>query len=230
MSEPANTATPAGQIDPKVLAKVKIPRKFEIFVEEFDEEGGPGHSPAWKPVKVDPTLGGQGGNPVITVTCPEDLREKMNFYKQIGQRFRIVREIDPPSQELILKYAAEQGIDVGQAKPEEVAQPQCAEARAISDAPNAVVSVPSSVLVAQPSAPRKPKIVTIGDIQLKYDGDKVYQKQWVRLSQTEAANYRVVNDSNNKIFALSGKHIEAKKWVLVEESCEQDTEESAENA
>ena len=63
----------------------------------------------------------------------------------------------------------------------------------------------------------KPKIVTIGDIEVKYDGDKVYQKQWMKLTSAEASNFRVVNDSNNKIVNLNGKHIEAKRWILVEE-------------
>lgn len=59
-------------------------------------------------------------------------------------------------------------------------------------------------------------MITIGDTQIKYDGEKVYQKQWVRLTPQEAMNFRVVNDSSNKLVALAGKHIEARRWVLVE--------------
>ena len=59
-------------------------------------------------------------------------------------------------------------------------------------------------------------------MQVKYDGDKVYQKQWVKLSSSEAANFRVVNDSNNKLVSLNGKHIECRKWVIVEEDNESD--------
>ena len=55
-------------------------------------------------------------------------------------------------------------------------------------------------------------------MQVKYDGDKVYQKQWVKLNAVEAANFRLVNDSNNKIVTLNGKHLEALKWILVEET------------
>ena len=59
--------------------------------------------------------------------------------------------------------------------------------------------------------------MTIGDIQVKYDGDKVYQKQWIKLTPTESANIRLINDSNNKVINLDGKHFEAKKWVLIED-------------
>ena len=75
----------------------------------------------------------------------------------------------------------------------------------------------------------KPKIVTIGDIEVKYDGDKVYQKQWMKLTPAEASNFRVVNDSNNKIFNLSGKHIEAKRWMLVEEKASTSEDDAVEN-
>lgn len=71
-------------------------------------------------------------------------------------------------------------------------------------------------------APKKVKIIMIGDVEVKYDGDKVYQKQWIKLTASESANFRIVNDSNNKIFSLAGKHIEAKKWVQVEETTEND--------
>ena len=49
----------------------------------------------------------------------------------------------------------------------------------------------------------------------------MYQKQWMRLTPKEAANFRVVNDSNNKLVPLAGRHIEAKRWTLVE-NAEQD--------
>ena len=65
----------------------------------------------------------------------------------------------------------------------------------------------------------KPKIITVGDTQIKYDGEKVYSRQWVKLNTKEASCIRVVNDTNNKIFQLNGKHLEALRWVLVENDC-----------
>ena len=88
------------------------------------------------------------------------------------------------------------------------------EAHMPSDMPNVAES--TSKTIGQP-VKTMPKIVTIGDIEVKYDGDKVYQKQWMKLTQIEASNFRVVNDANNKIVNLNGKHIEAKRWMLIEE-------------
>ena len=48
-------------------------------------------------------------------------------------------------------------------------------------------------------------------------GIKVYQKQWVKLNQNEAGQIRIVNDSNNKILNLNGKHIEILRWVMIED-------------
>jgi len=55
-------------------------------------------------------------------------------------------------------------------------------------------------------------------VQIKYDGDKVYQKQWIRLTDQEAANFRVVNATTNKTVSMAGKAIEARRWVLVEDA------------
>ena len=65
-------------------------------------------------------------------------------------------------------------------------------------------------------------------MQVKYDGDKVYQRQWVKLNATEAANFRVVHDSSSKIMSMAGKHIEAKRWVRVEETSEDGVDDAVE--
>ena len=228
-----NTATPVGQPSPKALAKLKIPRKFEIFIEEKSElEDG---REIWKPVVADPKLGGNGGNVIITANSRAELNEMQGFYARAGQRFKVLREIDPPSKEDIERLAAEQGIDLytgDSVEPSVSAESASAQAEAPtvhvysaaqpSIQCQASMPVPKAAKVDKPK--KKPKIVTIGDIQLKYDGDKVYQKQWIRLSSAEAANYRVISDSTNKTVPLAGKHIEARKWVLVEDS-EEGTEE-----
>lgn len=86
---------------------------------------------------------------------------------------------------------------------------------------NSVQAVPQTVKYP------KPKIITIGDMQIKYDGERVYQKQWCRLTPAEEQNFRIVSDSNNKLVSMTGKHVEARKWVLVEEQSDDgfDTEE-----
>lgn len=64
----------------------------------------------------------------------------------------------------------------------------------------------------------KPKIVTIGDIQLKYDGNDVYQKQWIRVTPDEANNFRVIMDQTNKIVPMKGRHFEVRKWVKIQDT------------
>lgn len=63
---------------------------------------------------------------------------------------------------------------------------------------------------------QKPKFYKIGDIDIKNDNGKIYQKQWLKLTTAESANFRIVNDKTNSIFNLKDKHIEMKRWVLVE--------------
>lgn len=212
-----DASSPDG-LSKEIMSKVKLKRQFEIFVEEYTE-GDVGCQAGWRPVHIDSKLGGNGGNPVITVTSQADLQEKLNFYKQLGQRFRIVREIDPPSEEDFRKAAIEQGLlkDENNAVQAETAQ---------APAPGASASRPDKCQKKAERPPaaqvEKPKIITIGDVQIKYDGDKVYQKQWVRLTPAESSNFRVVSDSSNKIVSMNGKHLEAKRWILVENEFEED--------
>ena len=74
---------------------------------------------------------------------------------------------------------------------------------------------------------QKPKYYKVGDIELKDDNGKIYQKQWLRLTDAEASNFRIINDKTNSIFNLKDRHIEMKKWVQVDSTDETtDLEES----
>jgi len=57
----------------------------------------------------------------------------------------------------------------------------------------------------------------IGSIECKMENGKVYQKQWMRVSETEMANYRLISDKNNKILPMTGKHLEVLKWAISED-------------
>ena len=143
------------------------------------------------------------------------------------QRIKVIREIDPYVDE-----EPEQSTPKANAIPQDnqaipVGTDQVVGVQHSAPQLNAQIMIPEStktatthVVEALHIAKPKPKIVTIGDIEVKYDGDKVYQKQWMKLTPTEASNFRVVNDSNNKIVNLNGKHIEAKRWMLIEEKAE----------
>ena len=184
-------------------------RKFEIqvFNEDLQDDG----TVQLKPEKTDRAI-------ILEVATPEELKMALQQYRMCGQVAKIVREIDPPLQ----AAAPTQAPQANAAVPMPNAQYQPAVFPQVSSRSDG----PQMVVAPQPKA--KPKIVTIGDMQVKYDGDKVYQRQWVKLNATEAANFRVVHDSSNKIMPMTGKHIEAKRWVRVEETSEDGIDDAVE--
>ena len=139
---------------------LKIPRTFEIMVEEMHEEDN--GTVRWRPVMIDPRLGGNGVV-TITVNSQQELQEKQQWYREAGQRFKIVREINPPSREDIERMAAEQGVSMPSApvanQPKPVSQPAASQPAA------------SQPVVSDTSCKPVSKIITIGDIQIKYDGN-----------------------------------------------------------
>lgn len=190
----------------------KRKHKLEIQVYEADYEKADANNgqPQWRPVRSDPVL--DGGRPnIIEVADKKELAEIQKQYAMCDQRIKVIREIDP--------------FDDEPASPKKQVIPQNNQVIPVAQVPSAEIpqqtQMASSVQI-QPTAKQKPKIITIGDMQVKYDGDKVYQKQWVKLNSNEAANFRIVNDSNNKIVPLNGKHIECRKWVIVEEDSSED--------
>ena len=127
-------------------------------------------------------------------------RELIGLYAMTGEKIQIISEQDD-------------------GKPESKPQtPQNASAAPAQQKPPEAPPV-------QPS-----KFFKIGDIECKYDNGKVYQRQWMKLSPSEAANYRVIQDSSNKIVSMNGKHIEKLSWVQIsdQEEKESDSQLSAE--
>ena len=83
--------------------------------------------------------------------------------------------------------------------------------------PAAPVGQPQAQQVVQQPQPPKasePTYFKIGSIECKMVDGKVYQKQWMRVSDAELANYRLISDKNNKILPMEGKHLEVLKWTL----------------
>ncbi len=191
--------------------KSKVFRKFELQI--FDENLKDDGSTELKPVPMERAV-------IVEAATPEDLKMILGQYRLCGQVAKIVREIDPPPRPTASVQQAQ--TQVLPAPPN--AQYQAAmfpEVSSRSDGPQ-MVAVPAS----PPKA--KPKIVTIGDMQVKYDGDKIYQKQWVKLNANEAANFRVVSDSSNKIVNLAGKHLEARRWIQVKETADDSVDDEVE--
>ena len=75
-----------------------------------------------------------------------------------------------------------------------------------------------------PPVRSKPRFFTIGGITVKEENGKIYQKQWCEISEAEMENYRIISNSTNKIVPMTGKHLEVKKWVHVQDM-DEDNEE-----
>ena len=178
-------------------------RKFEleVFEEDLDTASG------WKKVRYDKPL-------IVEVTSPKELQDKLALYKDCGQMAKVVREIDPPTKEQIA--AAQQQATL--------AVQQKMQAPIVQAAPQQVaIQQPILQAAPQPIQARKPKYYKVGDIEIKDDNGKIYQKQWMKLTNTEASNFRLVSDKNNAIASMNGKHLEMKKWVLVQNSEEDES-------
>ena len=217
--------TPEHKPQPKRKHKLEI-QVFEADYEKADANNG---QPQWRPVRSDPAL--DGGRPIIIeVADKAEFMELQKQYAMCDQRIKVIREIDP--------FVDEPNNSKAPAIPQNnqaiPVQPTSSSVDPMPSPQTTVIQIPVATTSPLPvsiekTVKPKPKIVTIGDIEVKYDGDKVYQKQWMKLTPTEASNFRVVNDSNNKIFNLSGKHIEAKRWMLVEEKASTSEDDAVEN-
>ena len=188
---------------PIMAAPKQLVRKFEleVFEEDLDTPSG------WKKVRYDKPL-------IVEVTSPKELQDKLALYKDCGQMAKVVREIDPPTKEQIA--AAQQQATL--------AVQQKMQAPIVQAAPQQVaIQQPILQAAPQPIQARKPKYYKVGDIEIKDDNGKIYQKQWMKLTNAEASNFRLVSDKNNAIANMNGKHIEMKKWVLVQNSEEDES-------
>ena len=188
---------------PIIAAPKQLVRKFEleVFEEDLDTASG------WKKVRYDKPL-------IVEVTSPKELQDKLALYKDCGQMAKVVREIDPPTkaqiaaaqQQATLAVQQQMQAPIAQAAPQQVA-----------------IQQPILQAASQPIRARKPKYYKVGDIEIKDDNGKIYQKQWMKLTNAEASNFRLVSDKNNAIANMNGKHLEMKKWVLVQNSEEDES-------
>lgn len=186
-----------------MTAPKQLVRKFEleVFEEDLDTPSG------WKKVRYDKPL-------IVEVTSPKELQDKLALYKDCGQMAKVVREIDPPTKEQIVAAQQQATLAVQQQMQAPIVQ-----------AAHQQVAIQQPILQAapQPIQARKPKYYKVGDIEIKDDNGKIYQKQWMKLTNAEASNFRLVSDKNNAIANMNGKHLEMKKWVLVQNSEEDES-------
>ena len=218
MSDTPSNASAAPQ--PK---KRKHKLEIQVYEADYEKMDANNGKPQWRPVNY----GMDNGKPlVIEVADKKEFAEICQQYAMCDQQVRVVREIDPFDDEPDAKPAVPAIPQNNQAVPVTAPAIQQVAASIPDQAP--VLAQPQQSIVKQTAVKAKPKIVMVGDVEVKYDGDKVYQKQWMKLTPTEASNFRLVNDSNNKIVNMSGKHLEAKRWVLLEETQEVQDNDSVE--
>lgn len=167
-----------------------ITRRFEIAVydETINESTG---KIDYRPVSFAQPV-------VLSAKSKAELNEQLSLYKQCGQIAKIIRELDPivPKTNAVAKNTVE------------ISPKTAKESTIVSKTPTASIRQ-----TAEPV-----KYYKIGDVELKNDNGKLYQRQWLRVTDQEASNIRIVNDKNNMIVNLTGKHIEVKKWVLIEDT------------
>ena len=139
-------------------------------------------------------------------------KELVGLYAMSGQKIKILRE-----------YGGEKPAGPINAAVQNVVSSQV-NAAPVPHAQRSAPQPPQPQQVAQPASQKAaPQYYKIGDVEIKIDNGVSYQKQFVRLTDTEAANIRVVDDKTNKVVNLNNKHIEMKRWIRVETSNEDET-------
>lgn len=185
-------------------------KKYDLMVYEIDANGSrKGH----------PENG-------IMANSPSEI---INIYKMCGQEVQIVREYsDNESQNYgNAKHLKESDVVMDNSNGAPGLMKISDEQQKLIDGyiPNrntmSDIQPPQPPLVQKQPIKNEPvKYLTIGGIKCKIENGKLYQKQWLRLSEDESSEVRIISDKNNKILPLTGKHIEVMKWVLVEEENE----------
>ena len=142
---------------------------------------------------------------IIEAGSKKELDDIAAKFKLCKQRMKIIRVLDDDGNSVPLKQAFAQQEQALTQVQQQVTQTVVQQASVIK---------------------QKPRFYSVGGIEIKDDNGKIYQKQWMKLSQKEAQNFRLVNDTNNKIASMNGKHLEMKRWVAVETSNEDDSLEN----
>lgn len=185
--------------------------KLEIQIFEADYTEVPdGQPPKWRSVRMEKPV-------IVEVADEQEFAEIRKQYAMCDQKIQVIREIDPFDD-------APKAVTNTQQSTSNKVDPTInnnAQSAQVIQQTSAIQTTQTSN-VQQPSVIIRPKIITVGDTQIKYDGEKVYSRQWVKLTSKESSYIRLVNDSNNKLVNLNGKHFEALRWVLVENDSQND--------
>lgn len=145
--------------------------------------------------------------------CAQSAAQLRALYAATGERIQIIREYEDPASEKKPIEATPQNMTTNEVKSTEVQKP----VPQTVPAPKVPAPQPAYATVHK-KAP--PKYFSICGTECKFEDDKIYQKQWVKILGNEASQYRLISDANNKEISLNGKHLEMLKWVLVQNESE----------
>ena len=153
---------------------------------------------------IDPDTGAQKQTPVngVKASSPQEL---VALYASCDQKIRILKE-----------YGGEEPPPPPQPRPTE-------QVKKVEEPKNTtVVEDKIDEIIKKPSkhVDRKPYFFEVGGIKCKMENGHVYQEQWCRV---DSSKYRLISDVNNKEIAMTGKHLETLKWVLIEENNVEET-------
>ena len=165
----------------------------------------------------------------------------INLYAASGDKIRILEELPPDGEtasygkmdvskmldaENTTGWAAKGNLGAGKMMTTTASEDQIRALEAMHSGTPSQQTQPSNQSQQQiqnqqpqqaPQAQAQPTFFKIGSIECKMENGKVYQKQWMRVSETEMANYRLISDKNNKILPMTGKHLEVLKWAISED-------------
>lgn len=200
-------------------------KKFEYQIEVFDKDLTDSGQIQLRP----------RGQQTVTASSRQEL---INLYTMCDQQIKILSERPLPSEP---NKPNHQDVDLSQlaihnTAPSAKAQPQSKEAKA-EETPNTLnIPEPKEYIAESNTTTRRlstafhpmfnnfPKYYKLGDIEIKEHFGKIYQKQWIKLNSDEASNIRIINTKTNKVVPMEGKHVEVKRWILVEDSNSENNE------
>ena len=130
-----------------------------------------------------------------------ELNGKLALYRKCDQMAKIVQEVTPVGRTMT------QNSNSAPIQHQPVNQQTKTASSQVQKASSNTSSTEQTI---------SPQYFKIGDIEIKIENGKSFQKQFVTLTETEAKNIRIVDDKTNRVLNLKGKHIEMKKWIQVQ--------------
>ena len=183
------------------------------------------------------TDGGMRMNEQPQIAMSPSPQYLINLYAQSGDKIRILEEL-PADEEtknygkldvdkamndsMAAGWAASGQLGAGRmlsmdGNDEQIRALQAMQGNATAPSEQNPPTVASPKAVPVP-AQTQPSYFKVGGTECKMENGKVYQKQWMRLTDDEMQNYRLISDKNNKILPMAGKHLEMLKWVITEDN------------